>query len=330
MGKKKQQRAQERKTQRAQQQQQMEPYMALVDQGFRLEQSGDHQAAGDKYRQAVQEAPSVWSLHRFFAFNQWILLKSGDRYTYNPTQDEIDYVKQVLDNEEEPAHFRSHAAFWYSGVYNKGAKRNYCISGEVAREGLDIIRNVPEEDKSRIVVSGRHFRVTGHDVTVKELLDCTAGRLERILAIIEGESSATVENPEGALLMQRSRAAGNSCDCCGKTLEELQADFFERCTRCQMVFYCSEACQREHWKRQGHKKACRAPGQIEVGDDMMLVGDGSDPVYIFKVIARVEETTNRWQVEPYKNGDECVTLDGDDFITVDGDDLSRLRPPPTV
>ena len=70
-------------------------------------------------------------------------------------------------------------------------------------------------------------------------------------------------------------------------------------------------------ERQGHKKACRAPGQIEVGDDMIL-----SKIAFVKVIARVEETTNRWQVESYDMRGE--------FVTVDGDDLSRLRPPPTV
>ena len=79
---------------------------------------------------------------------------------------------------------------------------------------MDGIRDAPKEDESRIVLSCSHFRLTGHDVTVKEMLDRTAAHLKTLLAAAERES--TVKNPEIALLDQRYRVAGNKCDCCGR------------------------------------------------------------------------------------------------------------------
>ena len=34
---------------------------------------------------------------------------------------------------------------------------------------------------------------------------------------------------------------------------------WKKCGRCKQAFYCGKACQVEHWKRGGHKLACKAP-----------------------------------------------------------------------
>lgn len=75
---------------------------------------------------------------------------------------------------------------------------------------------------------------------------------------------------EHALLLDRSFAHGNTCDWCCKTPEELQLQSLSRCQRCEMVFYCSEQCQKEDWKEGARKRTCRELGQIEIGDDMLL------------------------------------------------------------
>jgi hypothetical protein len=96
-----------------------------------------------------------------------------------------------------------------------------------------------------------------------------------------------------------------------------------------MVFYCDEAYQKKHWNKKGHKKSCRAPGEIQVGDDMllqkdddMLIQNGAGYSFLYvKVIACVDATTNQWQVQVYGT---------DDLALVHGDQLHRLRPPPSV
>ena len=45
-----------------------------------------------------------------------------------------------------------------------------------------------------------------------------------------------------------------SCGYCGT--EKVQ-QLLKKCTRCRAMHYCSSDCQRAHWKRGGHKRACR-------------------------------------------------------------------------
>ena len=72
-------------------------------------------------------------------------------------------------------------------------------------------------------------------------------------------------------IVDRMGAGGGKCDCCGKRAEVVQGGELLQCSRCKMAYYCSGICQKKAWKA-GHRHACRAPGQIEVGD-IMLVKD---------------------------------------------------------
>ena len=47
-----------------------------------------------------------------------------------------------------------------------------------------------------------------------------------------------------------------SCGHCGA---EKCLDALKKCGRCLAVHYCDGACQRAHWKRGGHKQACKEP-----------------------------------------------------------------------
>jgi hypothetical protein len=46
-------------------------------------------------------------------------------------------------------------------------------------------------------------------------------------------------------------AQGEMCDWCGNSAEGLL-----RCSQCNAMYYCSQPCQRSHWK-QSHKKGCQ-------------------------------------------------------------------------
>jgi hypothetical protein len=86
MGKKKQQRKQQRQAQRRQQQQQQleqasaicggpaDAFLTLVNQRVALGVSGNVQSACETIREAVQAAPSVWILHRFFAHSEFLIM----------------------------------------------------------------------------------------------------------------------------------------------------------------------------------------------------------------------------------------------------------------
>ena len=46
---------------------------------------------------------------------------------------------------------------------------------------------------------------------------------------------------------------------CGQCGAEKRLDALKKCARCLAVHYCDGACQRLHWKRGGHKQACKEP-----------------------------------------------------------------------
>ena len=74
---------------------------------------------------------------------------------------------------------------------------------------------------------------------------------------------------------------------------------------------------------KGHKHACRKPGQVVVGDDMVLYlkdDDGEIRPAFVKVIACVDATTNVWHVYRSDSSDR--------YHEVHGDILHRIRPPP--
>ena len=51
------------------------------------------------------------------------------------------------------------------------------------------------------------------------------------------------------------------CSACGKQLAGTTASHqnWQKCSRCKQAFYCDSDCQRVHWKRGGHKRACKEP-----------------------------------------------------------------------
>jgi hypothetical protein len=146
-------------------------------------------------------------------------------------------------DENEPVLFRAVAAFWVaSPLFPATDLFNISSLAERVREALDIVAASPKEDENRIAVSGRfmfefvreHVGPACHNITVKQILDAIAEKLRLYLSVTES-NSVTAENSE--LLNERARAGGKKCDCCGKTLEELQLEFFFRCDRCEILFF---------------------------------------------------------------------------------------------
>ncbi len=54
----------------------------------------------------------------------------------------------------------------------------------------------------------------------------------------------------GGAAAPRRRCAAPECD-----KQETFSDEFKKCASCARVFYCSRACQVQHW-RAGHKREC--------------------------------------------------------------------------
>jgi len=67
-------------------------------------------------------------------------------------------------------------------------------------------------------------------------------------------------------LTLRLHVGGSVCDSCAGPGK---AATLKRCGRCKNAYYCNPECAKAAWRR-GHKKACRAEGQFEVGDWVLL------------------------------------------------------------
>lgn len=135
-------------------------------------------------------------------------------------------------------------------------------------------------------VKYRKMLVTNPEMVVSkiscgELMDEMGRNAERKLAILEGKGDGRrwddreeiqKKIERGVLdgrvmdvneITKRLKVGADHCDQCGIKRED--AVKLKMCGRCRMVFYCSEKCARSAWKSM-HKKNCRAPEQMEVGD----------------------------------------------------------------
>ena len=54
------------------------------------------------------------------------------------------------------------------------------------------------------------------------------------------------------------------CANCGVGASDRPDLLLKVCSRCKLVYYCSETCQRQHWKTGEHKRFCVAVGARKV------------------------------------------------------------------
>ncbi|GAQ80818.1 hypothetical protein KFL_000630210 [Klebsormidium nitens] len=77
-----------------------------------------------------------------------------------------------------------------------------------------------------------------------------------------GDSRATAQELEALVQVWEKMAKGfdlkpcSNTDCQGEILESVKKTF-KKCSACGMVQYCSQSCQRAHWRKE-HKVECKA------------------------------------------------------------------------
>ena len=312
-------------------------FQQLFDEADKLGQTGQHRASADKM-EAVLAAPSVWTKHRYTAFQTFAQIITE---MHIHTKNDIKMLKKrFIYNEEEPAVYRIQATLVVGGFELQ--KNEFSNAAELSRHALQIMEQSPPEDNDRVIIF-RPYTPKDNANTVKSQIEKMRKFITTDLTLLEGggvtlEQLQHLDTIGGKRLVcksfklpsfgedakhfrNRACAGGKSCDCCLKTSDELGVDSLLKCAHCKIVFYCSPECQKKDWKER-HKQECRKKGQIEPGDDMWLEGLISRPDLngrFVKVLGSVEGTENRYKVKLL--GSAALP------ISVSGDKLVRLRPP---
>jgi hypothetical protein len=86
-------------------------------------------------------------------------------------------------------------------------------------------------------------------------------------AVSSGASGLVL--PGGATLQRVLARATRTCAGCGQ-IPPAGRSALRRCARCLGVWYCSAACQRQHWRPQ-HKAACRRGAGIQPSEQVQML-----------------------------------------------------------
>ena len=165
-------------------------FRTLLEAGVALieREAKDRDAEGaEKMLQAVHAAPSVWTKHRFFAFQLAMTRKMID----DVTPEEVAMLhERFVENESEPTHFRVEAAYCLSDTYFiKGG--NLSTSMEYCRTGLDLIQQASSDDENTVIMcqpyitEGLRPLSSDGNVSLKSLLNFYEKGFKRLLLATE-------------------------------------------------------------------------------------------------------------------------------------------------
>ena len=108
--------------------------------------------------------------------------------------------------------------------------------------------------------------VDSSSVAARSSSAASAGAAHRAVNISKGADNTLSTTPSTAgndidAASAEQGGTARACSACGKqragSVDNHQD--WKKCGRCKQAFYCGKACQVEHWKRGGHKQACKEP-----------------------------------------------------------------------
>lgn len=280
----------------------VQEYKDTILEGIFAERRGDNRVAADKYLQAFLMAPSKLADQRMGAWNGYFKILGGEET--GPTPQDIRQLKQVARDRDEHVLFRCRALYLL-GIL-KAMTEDFIHeerAAEYLRLALDINKTATASDRNAEIIPYILHDGTASTESVGHFLDDDARMAGDILYMVENPSHG--EKRPGIPLfngqpnpsfVRRCRVSGSECDCCLKRRTDVDGGLW-RCSRCKKAWYCSQVCQERQWNA-GHNKACRAKGQIEEGDYMVLRGIVRQPQLngsLGQVIKPVDG--GRWQVK---------------------------------
>eukprot|EP00172_Hildenbrandia_rubra_P002852 Plantae.Rhodophyta-Hildenbrandia_rubra.ctg4032.p1 GENE.Plantae.Rhodophyta-Hildenbrandia_rubra.ctg4032~~Plantae.Rhodophyta-Hildenbrandia_rubra.ctg4032.p1 ORF type:complete len:344 (-),score=74.36 Plantae.Rhodophyta-Hildenbrandia_rubra.ctg4032:5139-6092(-) len=264
--------------------------MELLTKAVEAAQRGHWRQSASHYLQAHNDSPRTFAL-KYFCLTGYTSIFIEESAA--PTADEIRALNSIGGDKSLPLLHRMHA--WFANGLCKWLMGDREGGAECYREAIRLNEGATRADRKVVITRPDQVGEDGKSwkkVKSGELMDELMKTVRENLEVLEGKRSGIREAGRGMEdrftklkssvaigphgdekdakeAMKRLDVGGGKCDQCG--VDEGDGIKMKTCGRCKMVYYCSEGCQRAAWKAM-HKKGCRAPGQVEVGDWIQLVG----------------------------------------------------------
>jgi len=115
-----------------------------------------------------------------------------------------------------------------------------------------------------------------------------------IASFLKGLTSRSAAPCTFTIACKSSTSDLRECANCGVGAGDRSDLLLKACSRCKLVFYCGEPCQRQHWKKGEHKRFC-----VPFGDRKPTKGDADS------VMMKPIETKPSYRIQPV--GDTAST-----------------------
>ncbi|KAJ3317045.1 hypothetical protein HDU76_001373 [Blyttiomyces sp. JEL0837] len=272
-------------------------------QSLQHEFSGEFRQAANLYMAAFKESdPKLWRM-RFRVLGCYI----GLLVNHSTLRDEndLEYLKQVEKNVDEPWHFRLCAGTGSAYIFNSRSEHKKAAKRLIraVRLGLEALLegNASSEYLNSSIMTAIDRGAGPKTEQVKAVIGGLLNSASNRLFDMQGKTAdMIVKNDEwnkldsSFLTMSTSPSDRNiatkilgspflpslTCAGCGMqrflkidgTITENKNVTLKRCSKCQRLAYCSKECQRSHWFDGGHKAVCREIGTFREGDYVEVCG----------------------------------------------------------
>jgi len=305
-------------------------------------EQGKHRESADEYWKAVQFLQPDHEM-RYQLFHGYTSTLRGDYF--EPSEDDINNMKKLLDNKHELRLFRMEAAYTLGVIYYSRSER--VKAEDVYQRAISIGEKEPkkrqekEEKKFMLFATAANPREEKKisDLMAMILKDCKKNRYamnshnapegetftpsdmsvkrRHLMPMGPGGSSLTSDELNNLI-----DVGGIQCDYC-KRREGPDVKLL-KCSRCNRGFYCSKECQRKQWKENDHKSYCRKEGEFKPHDLVQLARLKNKPElnnHIVRVVGEDLRNEGRYKVQIEGGND----IDNPPF-SVSGKNLNQMRP----
>ena len=159
---------------------------------------------------------------------------------------ELFQILEDLGKELFPGMHIVHKRSMVPGAKNQLEKVNVVVpAGEAAKAAANVAAKAAEAKHQILKVV-----VTVPEVPAEALAEAPA----EAPAAAESGYMAQKEKKKGGLIQV---GLGTECANCAAP-KDAQGIALKSCSRCKLVWYCTSACQKQHWKEGSHKRFCVA------------------------------------------------------------------------